>query len=104
MKLTITTHEEQAKRDRAHWRSLTPEERLDAVEVLRLEAGKFLYEYPSRLRRVVAITRRAPRCLHDRGRLRGVEVTFIGFDDLVKNKQATPRAKDKADVEELTQP
>jgi len=31
-------------------------------------------------------------------------VTFIGFDDLVKNKQATPRAKDKADVEELTQP
>ena len=33
----------------------------------------------------------------------GVEVTFIGFDDLVRNKRATPRAKDKGDVEELTQ-
>jgi len=61
MKLTITTHEEQAEQDRAYWRSRTPEERLDAVEVLRLEAGKFLYEYPARLRRVVAITRRAQR-------------------------------------------
>lgn len=39
-KLTITTHEEQAERDRAYWRSRTPEERLDAVEMLRLEAGK----------------------------------------------------------------
>jgi hypothetical protein len=61
MKLTITTHKEQAKQDRAYWQSRTPEERLDAVERLRLEAGKFLYEYPSRLRRVVAITRRAQR-------------------------------------------
>lgn len=61
MKLTITTHEEQARQDRAYWRGRTPEERLDAVEVLRLEAGKFLYEYPSRLRRVVTITRRARR-------------------------------------------
>jgi len=60
-KLTITTHEEQAKSDREYWRSRTPEERLDAVEVLRLEAGKFLYEYPSRLQRVVTITRRPPR-------------------------------------------
>ena len=61
LKLTITTHEEQSRAERAYWRSRTPEERLDAVEVLRLEAGKFLYEYPSRLRTVVAITRRAPR-------------------------------------------
>ena len=61
MKLTVTTHEEQAKQDRAYWRSRTPQERLDAVEKLRIEAGKFLYEYPSRLRRVVTITRRAPR-------------------------------------------
>ena len=59
MELTITTHEEQAKQDRAYWRSRTPEERLDEVERLRLEAGKFLYEYPARLRRVVTITRRA---------------------------------------------
>jgi hypothetical protein len=60
-KLLITTHEEQAERDRAYWRNRTPEERLDAVEVLRLEAGKSLYEYPSRLRRVVSITRREAR-------------------------------------------
>ena len=59
LKLTITTHEDQAATDRAYWRSRTPEERLDAVEILRLEAGKFLYEYPSRLRRVISITRRA---------------------------------------------
>jgi hypothetical protein len=56
--LTITTHAEQARSDRAYWLARTPEERLDEVERLRLEAGKFLYEYPSRLRRVVSITRR----------------------------------------------
>ena len=61
MELTVTTHEDQARKDRAYWRSRTPDERLDAVEMLRIEAGKFLYEYPSRLRRVVAITRRARR-------------------------------------------
>jgi hypothetical protein len=33
----------------------------------------------------------------------GVEVTFIGFDDLIRNKKATPRTKDKGDIEELTQ-
>jgi hypothetical protein len=38
-----------------------------------------------------------------RGRYGDVEVTFIGLADLVRNKKATPRAKDKADVEELTQ-
>lgn len=38
-----------------------------------------------------------------RGAYGGVEVTFIGFDDLIRNKNATPRAKDKGDVEELTQ-
>jgi hypothetical protein len=39
-----------------------------------------------------------------RGTYGGVEVAFIGFDDLIRNKKATPRAKDKGDVEELTQP
>jgi hypothetical protein len=70
--ITITNHAEQARNDRAYWRERSAEERLDAVETLRIEAGKFLYEYPSRLRRVVEI------------------------------KSATPRAKDKGDVEELT--
>jgi predicted nucleotidyltransferase len=39
-----------------------------------------------------------------RGTYGGIQVTFIGFDDLIRNKKATPRAKDKGDVEELTQP
>ena len=38
-----------------------------------------------------------------RGRYGDVEVTFIGLAELVRNKKATPRAKDKGDVEELTQ-
>jgi hypothetical protein len=39
-----------------------------------------------------------------RGRYGDVEVTFIGLADLLKNKRATPRARDKGDLEELTQP
>lgn len=38
-----------------------------------------------------------------RGKYGDVDVTFIGRADLIRNKLATPRAKDKADVEELTQ-
>lgn len=60
-KLTVTTHEEQAAQERAYWRSQTPEARLDHVEQLRIEAGKFLYEYPTRFRRVLTVTRRTPR-------------------------------------------
>ena len=41
---TVTTHAEQRKNERAYWRRQTPEARLDAVERLRLEAGKLLYE------------------------------------------------------------
>jgi len=36
----------------------TPEERLDLVEKLRLEAGKFIYEYPARLQRTVKVIRK----------------------------------------------
>ncbi len=35
-----------------------PEDRLDLVEILRLEAGKFLYEYPTTFRRVIKVVRR----------------------------------------------
>ena len=35
----------------------SPEKRLEIVEQLRLEAGKFLYEYPARLRRTVKVVR-----------------------------------------------
>lgn len=38
-----------------------------------------------------------------RGKYGDVEVSFISFADLLRNKKATPRAKDKGDVEELTQ-
>jgi hypothetical protein len=56
-KLESKALQPQAEADRAAWRACTPEERLDAVEALRLQAGKFLYEYPVRLRRLLAITR-----------------------------------------------
>ncbi len=57
MTISVTTTEELAREDVAYWRSKTPEERLDMVERLRLEAGKFLYEYPARLRRVITVFR-----------------------------------------------
>ena len=59
LRLTVTSHFEQAEENRAFWRSQTPEARLDEVERLRMEAGKFLYEYPARLRRVITVTRKA---------------------------------------------
>lgn len=37
-----------------------------------------------------------------RGRYGSAEVFFIGKDDLIKNKKSTSRAKDKADIEELS--
>ncbi|MCH2156912.1 MAG: nucleotidyltransferase [Opitutales bacterium] len=33
--------------------------------------------------------------------IEGQKVRFIGFEELMKNKQASPRAKDKIDLEEL---
>ncbi|HEX2955419.1 MAG TPA: hypothetical protein VHO70_01235 [Chitinispirillaceae bacterium] len=48
-------HEQDEKKRRF---SMTPEDRLSEVELLRIEGGKFLYEYPARLRRVIKITRR----------------------------------------------
>jgi len=58
IKPTVTTRQEQAKADRAYWRAQSAEARLNHVEELRLQAGKFLYEYPARLRRVITVTRR----------------------------------------------
>jgi hypothetical protein len=37
-------HEQDEKKRR---RSMTPEDRLNEVELLRIEGGKFLYEYPT---------------------------------------------------------
>ena len=39
-----------------------------------------------------------------RGAYGGVEVTFIGRNELIQNKRATHRAQDKVDAEELTEP
>ena len=36
-----------------------------------------------------------------RGQYGKTTANFIGFNDLIKNKLATPRSKDKADIEEL---
>lgn len=55
--LRVTDARIQAEEDRLAWRERTPEERLDEVERLRLEAGKFLYEYPVRLRRLLSVAR-----------------------------------------------
>jgi hypothetical protein len=43
------------------------------------------------------------RCREDRVpvEMAGLSVPFIGFDSLLANKAATPRAKDKIDLEEL---
>ena len=56
-----TTADEQAAADRAYWLSKTPQERLAEVERLRIEAGKFLYEYPSRLPRILETVERPSR-------------------------------------------
>lgn len=58
LKLRVTTHEKLAEEDRIYWLHRTPAERLNEVERLRIEAGKFLYDYPARLQRVVKVTRR----------------------------------------------
>lgn len=59
MVITVTNHAEQKHKDREFWKSLTPEQRLDIVEQLRIESGKFLYEYPARLQRIITVTRKA---------------------------------------------
>ncbi len=60
-RLVITNYKDQMRKDRAFWRKQTPEARLDAVEQLRLEAGKFLHEYPTRFRRILTVIRRTQR-------------------------------------------
>jgi predicted nucleotidyltransferase len=44
------------------------------------------------------------RCLSDRimVNLSGLQVPFIGFESLLANKAASPRSKDRIDLEELT--
>ena len=58
MKLTVSSHQELQKAERQYWKSCSPSERLDQVERLRLESGKFLYDYPSRLQKAITVTRK----------------------------------------------
>jgi hypothetical protein len=52
--------EEQDEADREEMRAMTPEERLDLLEHLRIQGAHiFGYEYPSRLPRVVKFIRKA---------------------------------------------
>jgi len=44
----VTDQRSQSNADRQSWRNRSAEERLDAVERLRIEAGKFLYANPVR--------------------------------------------------------
>jgi len=55
----VTNLKEQKKQDLKSRRSMSPEERLSVVESLRIQAGKFLYEYPTRFRRIIRIAHRA---------------------------------------------
>ena len=55
MKITVMKLHDTEKKDDI---PKTPEERLDLVEQLRLQSGKFIYEYPARLRRTVEAVRR----------------------------------------------
>lgn len=59
LKLTVTTNERQRESDHVYWLNQTEEARLTMVETLRMESGRFLYEYPTRLRRVITVTRKA---------------------------------------------
>jgi hypothetical protein len=56
----MTTHASLAKEDHEYWQKKTPEQRVAEVERLRLEAGKFLYEYPAPFRRVISVIRKTP--------------------------------------------
>ena len=60
-KIKKNTISEIINEERAEYNKMSPVERLDLVEKLRLESGKFLYEYPARLRRIIKVTRKKQR-------------------------------------------
>ena len=61
MKITVVS-KNQNEKSLAETIPESPEDRLDLVEKLRREAGKFIYDgYPERLRRVITIVRKESR-------------------------------------------
>ena len=57
--IRVTNQQESDLEDKLFWENKTALERLAAVEALRLESGKFLYEYPKRLQRILTLVRKA---------------------------------------------
>lgn len=53
------------------------------------------------INRIDGLDFKAARKNRVRGKYGDAEVFFISREDLIKNKQASPRLKDKADIEEL---
>ena len=51
-------HENDSQKNKEDLYIQDPEKTLDLLERLRVESGKFLYEYPARFRRVIEVTRR----------------------------------------------
>ena len=61
MEMTVSVsklHENDSQKKREDLYIPDPEKALDLLERLRVESGKFLYEYPARFRRVIEVTRR----------------------------------------------
>lgn len=57
--IIVTKIKKQKEQELESRRSKSPEQRLSELENLRIQAGKFLYEYPKRFRRIIKITHRA---------------------------------------------
>jgi len=59
MRKTLSLNVETLHNETPQEKVLDHEEALSMVEELRLEAGKFLYEYPTRFRRVIEVIKKA---------------------------------------------
>ena len=79
----------QQKSDFAYWQSQSYHARLAALEQIRREYHQWRYGAEPRLQKIYSII------------IEGVPVDFIGLDDLRKNKAASGRYQDLADLENL---
>ena len=107
--------------DGRDWLRETPQRRIEAVAAAFHEFGFSQKEIDARIflepKSIVEVGRE-PLKLHvmnaisgvtfeeayerrENVRLNGIDVPFIGFEDLVRNKAATGRGKDRVDAEEL---
>ncbi len=74
-------------------------------DLFREEGTVIQFGYPpcqiDLLNRIDGVEYEAARSRKILARFDGLQIAFIAKEDLMKNKQSTPRLKDKADVEEL---